>query len=385
MKKALALFIFFHSLLISAQHEWRTFKRKDIVKANALFYNPNGMFRFDMKSEDSIGGKKVHYDILYVFNSLNNKNIEIFELYKNGLVLKRFKNDTVAMRHYFKDTWYVSDIYNFRLNKMLYLNRVPPGFSNLTFFPYIGTIYDWKLPRRFMAKKDGEWYRYEKDDNYWRLKLFIDSSGVIKQYQDIGLKGSEAGEGISWNFTFQKIHNISLEKFADSVYEIQNALTVLEKVKKERTRNDSAIKEMTQPLTSGMQLPVFNCIENSMIQLDSFDFVLAESWYIQCQPCYKMKKDIEANEREFTNRKIKVLGYNTINDTANIRRFLCNKGYNGYEINTSVFRNEMLNTSSYPTLYLLNRDLKVVKTFEGYNNKRVNEIIEYTDKLRSDE
>jgi predicted CoA-binding protein len=236
-----------------------------------------------------------------------------------------------------------------------------------------------------MAKKDGEWYRYEKDDNYWRLKLFIDSSGVIKQYQDIGLKGSEAGEGISWNFTFQKIHNISLEKFADSVYEINKALTVLEKVKKERTRNDSAVKEMTQPLTFGMQLPVFNCIENSMIQLDSFDFVLAESWYIQCQPCYKMKKDIEANEREFTNRKIKVLGYNTINDTANIRRFLCNKGYNGYEINTSVFRNEMLNTSSYPTLYLLNRDLKVVKTFEGYNNKRVNEIIEYTDKLRSDE
>ena len=385
MKKALALFIFFHSLLISAQHEWRTFKRKDIVKANALFYNPNGMFRFDMISEDSIGGKKVHYDILYVFNSLNNKNIEIFELYKNGLVLKRFKNDTVAMRHYFMDTWYVSDIYNFSLNKMLYLNRVPPGFSNLTFFPYIGTIYDWKLPRRFMAKKDGEWYRYEKDDNYWRLKLFIDSSGVIKQYQDIGLKGSEAGEGISWNFTFQKIHNISLEKFVDSVYEIHNALTVLEKVKKERTRNDSAIKEMTQPLTSGMQLPVFNCIENSMIQLDSFDFLLAESWYIQCQPCYKMKKDIEANEREFTNRKIKVLGYNTINDTANIRRFLCNKGYNGYEINASVFRNEMLNTSSYPTLYLLNRDLKVVKTFEGYNNKRVNEIIEYTDKLRSQE
>lgn len=384
MKKALALFIFFHSLFISAQHDWRTFKRKDIVKANALFYNPNGMFRFDMKSEDSIGGKVRHYDILYVFNRLNNKNIEIFELYKNGVVLKRFKNDTVAMRHFFKDTWHVSDVYNFSLNKMLYLNRVPPGFSNLTFFPYIGTIYDWKLPRRFMAKKDGEWYRYEKDDNYWRLKLFIDSSGVIKQYQDIGLKGSEAGEGISWNFTFQKIHNISLEKFADSVFEIYKALVQYEKVKKEQSKKDSAIKEITYTLKSGMQLPVFNCAESSMLQLDSFDFVLAESWYIQCQPCYKMKKDIEANEKEFTDRKIKVLGYNTINDTANIRHLLCSKGYRGDEINTGVFRNELLNTSSYPTLYLLNRDLKIVKTFEGYNKKRVNEIIEYADKLRSE-
>jgi hypothetical protein len=384
MKKALVLLIFFKSLLILAQQEWRTFKRKDIFKANALFYDPSGMFRFEMKCDDSNGGKSLHHDILYIFNRVNNKNIEIYELPKNGLVLTRFKNDTVSRRHYFKDSWFVSDIFKLSLNKMLNLNKVPPGFSNLTFFPFTSTIYDWKIPFTFTAKKEGEWYTYTMDKSYWRFKLFLDSSGVVKQYQEMGLVGAEAGEGISWNFTFQKIYNISLEKFADSVYEINNKLLEYEKVKKERIKKDSAIKVITHPLKPGMQLPVFNCAENRMLQLDSFDFVLAESWYIQCQPCYMMKKDLEANKKEFTNRKIKVLGYNTINDTTRIRRFLYNKGYDGHEINTNVFRSELLNTSSYPTIYLLNRDLKVVQTFVGYDKNKVREILDYIDKMRHD-
>jgi hypothetical protein len=94
-----------------------------------------------------------------------------------------------------------------------------------------------------------------------------------------------------------------------------------------------------------------------------------------------MKKDLEANAKGFIDRKIKVLGYNTINDTGIIRGFLCNKGYGGDEINTKVFRAELLNPSSYPTIYLLDRDLKIVKTFVGYDKNTVKEILEYVDEI----
>jgi len=42
-----------------------------------------------------------------------------------------------------------------------------------------------------------------------------------------------------------------------------------------------------------------------------------------------------------------------------------------------------LSTSSYPTVYLLDRDLKIVKTFVGYGKNSVKEILEYVDERDS--
>ena len=383
MKKALVLFMSACSLAMAAQTEFRSFKRKDIYKANAQFYDLNGMFRMDLQIRDPYTKDTTHYDILYVFkkSATNHNQLEMYELFNNSLALMRFKNDTTSIRHYFRDTWQVREIYKFNLRFLLYFLEVPPSFSNVTFFPLPRTIYNWGIPRKLHTKKTDQWYQFEIEKDGWLATLYLDSQGVVHKYKERGLKAAEAGEGVVWDLSFQKIYNITLEKFADSVFDIKNAFREIDKQKKKRAIKDSALKVITKELKSGLELPIFNCSENKMISPDSFNYILAESWYIQCQPCYMMKKDLEANAKGFIDRKIKVLGYNTINDTGIIRGFLCNKGYGGDEINTKVFRAELLNPSSYPTIYLLDRDLKIVKTFVGYDKNTVKEILEYVDEI----
>jgi hypothetical protein len=67
-----------YSIALSAQTEFRSFKRKDIYKANAQFYDLNGMFRMDMHIRDPYTKVTTHNDILYVFKKSATNQLEMY-------------------------------------------------------------------------------------------------------------------------------------------------------------------------------------------------------------------------------------------------------------------------------------------------------------------
>jgi peroxiredoxin len=136
-------------------------------------------------------------------------------------------------------------------------------------------------------------------------------------------------------------------------------------------------------LKVGTAAPNFKLISSNgdSVNLSDYkgEFVLLDFWYVGCKPCIKAYWDIDSLKQELGNKRFVVLGMNAINRSNKINRF---KDKYNYKDEVAICRKTSIiddyKISAYPTIYIVNKEGKIVFASAGYYSdlkKKIREVI----------
>ena len=115
------------------------------------------------------------------------------------------------------------------------------------------------------------------------------------------------------------------------------------------------------------KFPVYGT--NDSISLSQFKgkYVLMDYWYVSCYPCQKAIPSLIKLQEKFKN-KLVVLGMNPYDKDEKLKEFIPknNISYQIVKCN-SQFPRSIYNVISYPTMYILNKEGKIIKTHVGFS------------------
>ena len=125
--------------------------------------------------------------------------------------------------------------------------------------------------------------------------------------------------------------------------------------------------------------------EKNIIKLkDVNGWLLFDTWYSSCFPCFEMMKEVSANQQEFEKRGITIVSLNTCEKPTDYIKAFCEK----QKVNLSALyffkNNEDFKTFEnqikiFPSIFLISPDKKVVWQTAG--KKSVNELLQQIDKF----
>ncbi len=114
------------------------------------------------------------------------------------------------------------------------------------------------------------------------------------------------------------------------------------------------------------KFPVYG--KNDSVSLSQFrgKYVLMDYWYVACYPCQKAIPSLLKLQEKYKDKLI-VLGMNPFDNDEKLKEFIPknNISYQVIKCN-SQFPRSIYNVIAYPTMYLLNKEGKIIKTERGF-------------------
>ena len=134
-------------------------------------------------------------------------------------------------------------------------------------------------------------------------------------------------------------------------------------------------KNMLKP---GTKAPDFSLpdINGDIVKLSDFKgkLLLLDFWYVACNPCVKASYDLDLLQKEFGARGLVVMGMNTMDGPAKIRRHM---GRTKMAYSSLLCSREVRNAYkvvSYPSFYLINEKGEIVFRTSGYSRELKSEL-----------
>jgi peroxiredoxin len=115
------------------------------------------------------------------------------------------------------------------------------------------------------------------------------------------------------------------------------------------------------------KFPVYG--KNDSISLSQFrgKYVLMDYWYVSCYPCQKAIPSLLKLQEKFKD-KLVVLGMNPFDNDEKLNEFIPKNKINYQVIKCkSDFPRSKYNVVAYPTMYILNKEGKIIKTEIGFS------------------
>jgi len=115
------------------------------------------------------------------------------------------------------------------------------------------------------------------------------------------------------------------------------------------------------------KFPVYHT--NDSVSLSQFrgKYVLMDYWYAACYPCQKAIPSLIKLQEKFKD-KLVILGMNPYDDDEKLKDFIPKNNINYPIVKcTSQFPRSFYNIVAYPTMYILNKEGKIIKTHVGFS------------------
>ncbi len=123
-------------------------------------------------------------------------------------------------------------------------------------------------------------------------------------------------------------------------------------------------------LKVGTQAPEFQLdnIDGNPVSLSDLrgKIVLLDFWYIGCAPCVKAENDIDKLMLELKRQDVILIGINCINNQAQLRKHLKKNQRNSINLLGNKDLASKFKVRAYPSLYLLDRNGKIIFVSAGY-------------------
>ena len=140
-----------------------------------------------------------------------------------------------------------------------------------------------------------------------------------------------------------------------------------------QTKGEKALNLNRNMLQAGARAPDFQLedTEGNQVQLSDFKgkLLLLDFWYCACKPCIKASYDLDKLQKEFQERGLVVLGMNTMDKAGKIKRHQKKYDMNYSSLLCSREVRTTYQVTSYPSLYLIGRDGKILFSTTGYSSQ----------------
>lgn len=165
--------------------------------------------------------------------------------------------------------------------------------------------------------------------------------------------------------SFELIENIDLLRDSIEIKRIETNIFTSNSIKNET--QDSSKKEN---IVKKIQSIVRSHFDNKNIEGEYF---FVDLWFINCPGCIK-SHDLLNWISEQPNNKIGIIGINDIDNKESIEKYISKKGIRYDKMIPSIKFNSEL---PYPTFLILNKNLDILKIWEGYSEEIKNEIKDF--------
>lgn len=114
------------------------------------------------------------------------------------------------------------------------------------------------------------------------------------------------------------------------------------------------------------KFPVYGKSDSVSLSQFKGKYVLIDYWYVACYPCQKAIPSLLKLQEKFKDKLI-VLGMNPYDNDEKLKEFIP-KNKITYQIIkcNNQFPRSVYNVSAYPTMYLINKEGKIIKTHIGF-------------------
>lgn len=133
-------------------------------------------------------------------------------------------------------------------------------------------------------------------------------------------------------------------------------------------------------LPSQADAPLFTLksIEGDSVSLSALKgkIVILDFYFMRCYPCVKAMPQLQKLHEKYEGDSLQILGINSIDqDSIELKEFLQNQGvsYINLLATRDLTRNKY-NVVAYPTLYVINREGKIVYSQVGYHSEMYTEL-----------
>ncbi len=130
------------------------------------------------------------------------------------------------------------------------------------------------------------------------------------------------------------------------------------------------IKPKIKPLDLSMrnQISLLNGTKIWNDTLRDFYYII-DFWYLGCKPCHLMRPHLEKLFTSIDTSKAKMFGYDPYDKVSDINKFIQLRSYLIPEIDKQLYSLEAFGIHTFPTVLILDKNFKIVKTFVGYSEK----------------
>ena len=130
--------------------------------------------------------------------------------------------------------------------------------------------------------------------------------------------------------------------------------------------NDS-FPDFTLPFTNGKLYHLYD---------DSSPFIILDFGYIGCAPCILLSNELKTIRKESTGKQLSIIGINPYDSVESIRIWEKKRELNYPTCINALKLTHSLGFRSYPKVYILNREKKIIKIIDGYNSEVRKEIVD---------
>jgi peroxiredoxin len=206
------------------------------------------------------------------------------------------------------------------------------------------------------------------------ISLFIDQkSHLIHKmiYQFIYMGDSQYEEITIKNF---QLHKKQKDRLDDSIFRTKEEQ--LSQGYNLIVTNQEKKQSLLDTLTAA---PDFKLISDTgdSIQLSKLKgekLIILDFWYISCYPCLKLSPVLSRLNEKYKRKGLTIIGVDPHDQMDKIRDHKQKHGISYSLLEASKETPAAYHVSAYPTIYILNSDLKIIATFQGYSEKLESEL-----------
>lgn len=111
-------------------------------------------------------------------------------------------------------------------------------------------------------------------------------------------------------------------------------------------------------------------------KLENPKLIIIDFWYISCYPCLKASPVLSRLSEKYGDKGLRILGVNPYDNIASIRQHKLKHPVTYTLLSATKETSAAFQISSYPTIYILDKDLKIVKRLEGYSERLESDLEE---------
>jgi thiol-disulfide isomerase/thioredoxin len=217
-------------------------------------------------------------------------------------------------------------------------------------------------------------YPYPADSTFKNLtqKFIINIADSIPVSYISKVEWSNMEQYCEMNLLKYKINHIDSSVFLQTMLDTLRAYSGFNVIQEYDTLQKKPL------LSNGCSVQDFrlHAVDNSVSWLSEIknEYIILDFWYMGCYPCLKSIPILNNLKMTYGN-KIGVIGINSIDtDTSLIKKFIARHKINYDIAYMGTEAAEKFNVRAYPTLYILNKERKVIFGEIGFSERLVNKI-----------
>jgi thiol-disulfide isomerase/thioredoxin len=236
--------------------------------------------------------------------------------------------------------------------------------------------YATKLKVDFPADKNGE----SKEIIY-----VIDKNKFVPLWAMLRTKSKDQVYTNELFFTDYEFDKVDLKKLKERQKQVLSENPV------EREGSDSEVSRLEKMLHKGVAAPLFSgkfYSDGENFELTNYigkNVIIVDFWYTHCPPCVKAMPSLNALYTKYKDKGLKIFGLNSVDNQphslANLNKFLDNRDINYDVILTQPSVDIMYKIKGYPSMYIVDKDGKIVFVEIGFNEGKFRKLKEKVEEL----